>query len=112
MSESKLNWIEALRDFVVGSPAERRREQRRYLKVPVEVRVASGVTYPGFSRDLSRFNMGAVVSTPLKVGQEVWVTFEYPIAGHEAACRVDTQATIRQGLGFRYVFEFKAPLEL
>ena len=111
MSESKLNWITALRDTVIGSPVERRREQRKYLKLPIEVRIASGATYPGFSRDFSSSSMSAVVSTPLKMGQKVWVTFDLPVAGG-SSCRVETHATVRQCLGFRYGFEFAAPLEL
>lgn len=110
MSESKLNWVASLRDSI-KAPAERRREERRYLKLPIEVRVPSGATYPGFSRDLSQSSMGAVVSTPLKMGQEVWVTFSYPVPGKEPV-RVELQATVRQCLGFRYGFEFAAPFDI
>ncbi len=112
MGDSKLNWISALRDSLIGSPSDRRREERRYLKLPIEVRVASGTTYPGFSRDLSRSSMGAVVSTPLKVGQHVWVSFDYPAAGQSSARTVEQEATVRQCLGFRYGFEFTVPLDM
>ncbi len=112
MSESKINWIASLRQSVMGSAAERRREERKYLKLPIEVKVASGVGYPGFSRDLSRSSMSAVVSTHLKVGQEVSVTFEYPVAGKEPVPIVARQATVRHCLGYRYCFEFHVPLDL
>ena len=112
MSESKPNWIAGLRDNVAGPNPERRREQRRYLKVPIEVRTESGTSFPGYSRDLSQTSMGAVVSTPLKAGQRVLVAFELPVPGRESLCRVEAQAIVRQCLGFRYGFEFAAPLEV
>lgn len=110
MAEPKVNWTASLRGPIDGA-AERRREERRFLKLPIEVRVPSGVTYTGLSRDLSRTSLGAVVSARLEVGQQVWVTFRYPEAGKEPV-RVELQATVRQCLGFRYGFEFVAPLDI
>lgn len=112
MSESHANWIAALRQSLIGSSAERRREERRYLKFPIEVRVSSGATSPGLSRDLTRCSMGAVVSTPLKIGQEVWVAYEHPSAGGESARTVTRRATVRQRLGYRYGFEFMQPMDV
>jgi hypothetical protein len=111
MKELKPNWMTAMRDSFLGTAAERRREPRRYLKLPIEVRVASGATYPGFSRDLCRFSMGAVVSTPLNIGEEVWITFDYPAAGETPVRPIVRHATVRQRLGFRYGFEFASPLD-
>jgi PilZ domain len=107
----KMSWITALRHSVTGTD-ERRREERRYLKMPIEVRLASGETHAGFSRDLTRYGMGAVISTPLKVGQEVWVKFDYPNAADGTPREILCQATVRQCLGFRYGLEFRAPLDL
>lgn len=109
MSESKTNWIAALRDSFVS--AERRREPRRYVKLPITVRLRSGETHPGFSRDLCRFGMGAVISTPLKTGEEVWITFEYPLTTG-AVAQVTQQAIVRQCLGFRYGLQFTVPLDV
>ena len=112
MSDSKPNWIASLRESLSGSSSERRHEQRRYIKLPIEVRLTSGATYSGYSRDLSRSSIGAVVSTALDVGQEVWLTFDYPSADNRLFCNVSLQATVRQRLGFRYGFEFTAPLDI
>jgi hypothetical protein len=111
MSESETNWISALRHSLIGAPVERRREERRYLKFPVEVKVASGETFSGFSRDLTRLSMGAVVSTPLKVGQQVWISYDYQVGG-KLEHVVGRKATVRQCLGYRYAFEFQSPLDL
>ena len=112
MSESQINWIAALRHSLIGSSAERRREERRYLKFPIEVRASSGATSTGLSRDISRSSMGAVVSTPLKIGQEVWVSYEHPAAGGESARTVTRHAMVRQRLGFRYGFDFDQPMDV
>lgn len=111
MAESKTSWISALRHSFCGSD-ERRREQRRYIKIPIEVTTPSGTTHAGFSRDFSRSSMAAVISTPLKAGQDVWVKFEYPAPGEQHTRTIMCQATVRQCLGFRYALEFRAPLEL
>lgn len=112
MAESKTSWIAALRHSLTGTD-ERRREQRRYIKIPIEVTVPSGATHAGFSRDFSRSSMAAVISTPLKVGQEVWVKFEYPLPGDSHQTReVLCQAIVRQCLGFRCALEFRVPLDL
>ena len=112
MSESHPNWISALRHSVTGASVERRREERSYVKFPIEVRVSSGDSYPGFSRDLCRSSMGAVVSTHLKIGQQVWVSYDRPVAGAEPVRVVARQATVRICLGFRYGFEFDLPMEI
>ena len=112
MSESHPNWISSLRHSVLGASDERRREERRYVKFPIEVRVSSGDVFPGFSRDLSRSSMGAVVSTPLKIGQQVWISYDRPVGGVEPVRVVARPATVRICLGFRYGFEFDLPMEI
>ena len=112
MSESQMNWLTALRHSLIGTSAERRREDRRYLKFPIEVRTSSGARSPGLSRDLTRSSMGAVVSTHLKIGQEVWIAYEHPAAGGESARAVTRHATVRQCLGYRYGFEFEQAMDI
>ena len=112
MSESEINWTAALRESVGGSSAERRREERRYLKFPIEVKVSSGATYAGLSRDISRSSMGAVVSAHLKIGEQICVTYNYPVTRGEPVRPVTREATVRQRLGFRYSFDFDLPMDV
>jgi len=112
MSGPQIGWIAALRQSLIGSSAERRREERKYVKFPIEVRLTSGATAAGLSRDLTQCSMGAVVSTMLKVGQEVWIAYEHPATGGESARTVSRHATVRQRLGYRYGFEFEQPMDV
>ncbi len=86
------NWIAAIRRSLAGPP-NRRREIRKAFKTPIEIRAASGVTYPGFSRDLSSLGMGAVVSAPLEVNEQVWIKYDYPARGEQVARAAVRQAT-------------------
>ncbi len=107
-----LRWLSSLRRS--KPPDEnRRREERRELKLPIEIRTAAGVTYPGFSRDLSPNGMGAVVSAPLNVGEEIWIKYEHPATDRSSRVTV-RRATVRQSRGYRFGFEFEftVPLEI
>ena len=103
-----LRWLSSLRQTLTGTiRANRRREQRRPFTTPIEIRVGSGVTYRGFSRDLSRLGMGAVVSAYLEIGQEVWVSYDHPTDGTVSARAVVRRGTVRQRFGYRYGFAFQ-----
>ena len=106
-----LNWIAALRRSLTAPP-NRRRENRKPVKAPIEVRAASGVTYPGYSRDLSPLGMGAVVSAPLRINEQVWVKYDHPVRGEQCARATVRQATVRQRHGYRYGFEFHVPMDV
>jgi len=110
-----LRWLSKLRRHAPADAAtDRRREERRNLKLPIEVRTAAGVTYKGFSRDLSSSGMGAVVSAPLNAGDEIWVKYSHPVPGSPTGLVMARRAKVRQSRGYRYGFEFdfSVPLQV
>lgn len=108
-----LDWFAALRDSLTRpARSNRRRQQRHALKVPIEVRTASGVTYPGVSRDLSTVGMGALVSAYLEIGDKIWVKYDHPARGEQSARATVRAATVKQRHGYRYGFEFHLPIEI
>ena len=92
--------------------ANRRREQRKSLNVPIEIRTQAGVVYRGWSRDISPAGMGAISSVPLEVGAQVWVKYDHPFPSGEAPRTIVRRAIVRQRHSYRYGFEFDVPLEL
>lgn len=108
-----LRWFASLRrSFAAPSQVDRRAEQRRSVKLPIEVRSADGTQYRGFTRDLSNIGMGAVVSAELHVGDQIWVRYLHPVRGEQESRAVVRHATVRQRHGYRYGFEFSVPLDL
>lgn len=108
-----LRWLSNLRHTLSSTSAvERRRQQRRYLKIPIEVRSSTAVSYKGFTRDLSLSGMGAVVSAPLKIGDKVWIKYNHPSRGEQEVRAVIRNAIVRQRHGYRFGFEFDIPMEL
>lgn len=106
-----LRWLTQLRHSS-GSEKERRRELRRFLKLPIEVRGSTAISYRGYTRDLSPTGMGAVVSAALNVGEKVWIKYDHPSKGEQKASAVVRHGTVRQRHGYRYGFEFDVPLDL
>ncbi len=68
------------------------------------------MTYKGVGRDISGFGIGAVVSAPLDIGEEIWVRYDHPSAGLTAQSVV-RRAIVRQRHGYRYGFEFLHPVD-
>lgn len=112
--EPRVNkWITAIRQTLLRRARQnRRREHRISFKAPIEIRTPSGVTYGGFSRDLSPLGMGALITCYLEIGDEVWVKYEHPAAGEQFARVTVRRATVKQRHGYRYGFEFLVPMDV
>jgi len=107
-----LDWIASLRQ-ALHRPLRpnRRRERRDPYKVTIEIRTSSGGIYPGVSRDVSLLGMGAIVTAPLALGEQVLIKYEHP-AGEQATRSVVRRAIVKQRFGYRYGFEFDETLDL
>ena len=100
-----LDWSATLRKLIAGAAYPKQRRERRVpFDVSINVCTVSGVNYRGFCRDLSPFGMGALVSAPLEIGEQVRINYEHPTRGEQMA-----SATVRQRHGYRYGFELQLP---
>lgn len=109
-----LRWITAVRESLASpAKAERRGEQRIPYKTTIEIRTADGITYRGYSRDLSLRGMGALVAASLEIGDEIWVKYDHPKRGEQISRATVRQAKVRSRLSSsRYGFEFRLPLDI
>ena len=106
------NWINTFRQLLgQNARQERRGEFRADLKIPIEIRAASGTTYRGVSRDISPLGMGAVVYAYLELGEQIWIKYEHPTEGEQTTRAVVRHAKVKQRHGYRYGFEFQLPVE-
>ena len=55
--------------------------------------------------------MGAIVTAPLALGEQVLIKYEHP-AGEQATRSVVRRAIVKQRFGYRYGFEFDVTLDL
>lgn len=94
--------LAGLRELFNGAAQpNRRREQHTSFTGSVIVLTASGTQYHGICRDLSAGGMGALVSAPLEIGQQVRISYKHPALGKQMAF-----ATVKQRHGYRYGFAF------